>query len=102
MVWEEHMTILLDRQGETSLAARDACLSRRDRLRSRGNSLYSPDVDHESRRTTAMKIARTLAVAVCLGSVPLASAQQAVASGPNIVLIIADDLGYGDLGSYGA
>jgi arylsulfatase A-like enzyme len=33
---------------------------------------------------------------------PLYSVQQAAAYRPNVVLIVADDLGYGDLGSFGA
>ena len=38
---------------------------------------------------------------VCLSAVP-AAAQTAVPAKPNVVLIVTDDVGYGDLGSYGA
>ncbi len=40
--------------------------------------------------------------ALSLGSCSLAVAQQALATQPNVVLIMADNLGYSDVGSYGA
>lgn len=43
-----------------------------------------------------------LAVIVVIAATSIASAQTAPASKPNVLLIIADDLGYGDLSSYGA
>src|SRR5436190_20765581 len=45
-----------------------------------------------------------LLVFVSLSGAPAPSAQQppAVAAKPNVVLIVTDDVGYGDFGSYGA
>src|SRR3954462_10307193 len=44
----------------------------------------------------------TLALlALCLSAAPSA-AQTAAPSKPNVVLIVTDDVGYGDIGSYGA
>ncbi len=34
--------------------------------------------------------------------IPFCTAQQALSNKPNIILILADDLGYGDLGCYGS
>jgi arylsulfatase A-like enzyme len=47
-----------------------------------------------------MRITLSLLV-VCLSAIP-AAAQTAAAAKPNVVLIVTDDVGYGDIGSYGA
>src|SRR3954471_19944460 len=44
-------------------------------------------------------IAATIA---CVSWAPAAFAQPPAAGHPNVVLIITDDVGYGDIGSYGA
>ena len=51
-------------------------------------------------RSGVRSITLTLLVA-CLTAAP-AAAQSSTAAKPNVVLIVTDDVGYGDLGSYGA
>ena len=48
------------------------------------------------------RVAVILAVVVCIVSISAQVQQNSPSSRPNVVLIIADDLGYGDLSSYGA
>ena len=48
-----------------------------------------------------MRLTLTFLVVVCLSAVT-ATAQTSSSAKPNVVLIVTDDVGYGDIGSYGA
>ena len=48
------------------------------------------------------RYALTLTLASCLVVVCLLYTKQCSAGKPNVVLIVADDLGYGDVGCYGS
>ena len=71
------------------------------RTNSRVRSLWDRTLFLQGRRLTLIRCQLALLVFSLLILSPLASAQPA-AGGPNIVLILADDLGYGDVGVYGA
>ena len=47
-------------------------------------------------------VGKTLAVAVALAGLAIVSTAQAAEARPNIVVILADDFGWGSLGCYGA
>src|SRR4029453_1328571 len=75
--------------------------SSKDRARNRaedGAKMSGPPILSAMATVTA----GTMTLCVFLGVAQLASAQQPAPSRPNIILIIADDLGYGDLDTYGA
>lgn len=58
-------------------------------------------MDNHYFRVALLKYA--IAVAFCLAAVPcLTAGQQSISRKPNIIVIMADDLGYGDVGCYGA
>jgi arylsulfatase A-like enzyme len=52
-------------------------------------------------RLRAISISRALLVVLCLGAPASAGGPHAPAAPPNVVFVLADDLGYGDVGAYG-